>query len=158
MSLAGKCFIVLWASLVIVGIPLALIFNLYFGKINVSSEANLFFAITFFVTALLNIFKRPDLIISIQFAKILLAMLVTILTFANIYRFGGLVSPDTIIVHNATDSLYFSIVTWTTLGYGDFHPTEAIRMYAALEALLGTIFLPLALSVLIYIFAKKKNS
>ena len=39
-------------------------------------------------------------------------------------------------------SLYFSMVTLTTLGYGDVTPvTTAARMSAALEATLGQVFL-----------------
>ncbi len=34
-------------------------------------------------------------------------------------------------------SLYFSIVTFTTLGYGDFHATGAWRILAALESFIG---------------------
>lgn len=38
-------------------------------------------------------------------------------------------------------SLYFSAVTFTTLGYGDFRPCEQSRLWAALEALLGNLHL-----------------
>ncbi len=34
-------------------------------------------------------------------------------------------------------SLYFSIVTFTTLGYGDFSPSPDFQMWAAAEALIG---------------------
>lgn len=40
-------------------------------------------------------------------------------------------------------ALYFSIVTWTTLGYGDFQPSESMRLVAASEAMLGYIYLAL---------------
>jgi len=36
-------------------------------------------------------------------------------------------------------SLYMSIVTFTTLGYGDTHPLGNTRYIAALEALLGLL-------------------
>jgi len=36
--------------------------------------------------------------------------------------------------------IYFSTVTWTTLGYGDVQPKPDIRLIAALEALLGYIY------------------
>ncbi len=38
------------------------------------------------------------------------------------------------------DSLYFSTVTFTTLGYGDFHPVGIGKFFAALEAALGLMF------------------
>ena len=85
-----------------------------------------------------------------------LSAIVSILCFANLYKFGGLKSPDSTIVHSSIDSLYFSIITWTTVGYGDFTPTPEVRMYAAIEALLGTIFIPLILTALIYMLSNKK--
>jgi len=41
------------------------------------------------------------------------------------------------------DSLYFSLVTFTTLGYGDFHPIGAMRFLASFEALLGAALISL---------------
>ncbi|PWE18568.1 hypothetical protein DDZ18_02895 [Marinicauda salina] len=43
--------------------------------------------------------------------------------------------------NNFGDSLYFSIVTWTTLGYGDFQPDPQLRLLAAVQAVLGYIYL-----------------
>lgn len=41
------------------------------------------------------------------------------------------------------DALYFSILTFTTLGYGDIQPLPGYRLIAALEALYGYFFLGL---------------
>ncbi len=41
------------------------------------------------------------------------------------------------------DSIYFSIVTFTTLGYGDFQPQGYLRIFASLEAILGVFFMAL---------------
>jgi len=43
--------------------------------------------------------------------------------------------------HDFPTALYFSIVTFTTLGYGDFQPSEGMRLLAAQEALFGYVFL-----------------
>ncbi|MFA7254498.1 MAG: ion channel [Candidatus Omnitrophota bacterium] len=43
------------------------------------------------------------------------------------------------------ESLYLSIVTYTTVGYGDYLPMGWIRAVAALEALLGVLLTPLFL-------------
>lgn len=40
-----------------------------------------------------------------------------------------------------TDSIYYSTVTFTTLGYGDFYPLGYLRVAAASEAFLGGISL-----------------
>jgi uncharacterized protein YjbI with pentapeptide repeats len=37
------------------------------------------------------------------------------------------------------DSLYFSLTTYTTIGYGDFHPVGIFRIFTAIEGLLGAI-------------------
>ena len=62
-----------------------------------------------------------------------------IFLFAGIYHGFGLVHDPASAV-SASDGLYFSIVTWTTLGYGDFTPPPDIRLIAALETLLGYTF------------------
>lgn len=41
---------------------------------------------------------------------------------------------------------YFSIVTFTTLGYGEFTPDNTTRFYAAFEAVIGFLFVPLIIS------------
>jgi len=43
--------------------------------------------------------------------------------------------------HDFPTALYFSFVTFTTLGYGDFQPSEGMRLLAAQEALFGYVFL-----------------
>jgi voltage-gated potassium channel Kch len=39
------------------------------------------------------------------------------------------------------DSVYYSTVTFTTLGYGDFVPIGQLRLVAAIEAVLGGVSL-----------------
>jgi len=63
-----------------------------------------------------------------------------IVLFAGIYHGFGLLHPGPPGPVSIADSLYFSIVTWTTLGYGDFTPPADIRLIAALQALLGYAF------------------
>jgi hypothetical protein len=65
--------------------------------------------------------------------------------YATAYKEFGLIDGDT-SVRNAKDFLYFSIVTWTTLGYGDIKPTIGSRLFAASEALFGYIFMGLYLA------------
>lgn len=71
---------------------------------------------------------------------LLLGMVIIIILFALIYLYLGL--------HNDLEtSLYFSMVTWSTLGYGDFAPNEATRFYAAFEAMIGYLFLGIFVSM-----------
>jgi len=49
------------------------------------------------------------------------------------------------------NSLYFSVVTFTTLGYGDILPLGFSRLFAALEALIGGFIL----AIFVVVFVKK---
>lgn len=57
-----------------------------------------------------------------------------ILGYAIVYYFLGAISEKTFLA-----SLYFSIVTFTTLGYGDIAPHGYMRLIAASEALVGLL-------------------
>jgi hypothetical protein len=72
-----------------------------------------------------------------------------ILEYAIVYRNWGLVGSDNIIIRDATDCLYFSITTWTTVGYGDFVPSEKVRLWAASEALIGYFSMIIVISVIV---------
>jgi hypothetical protein len=79
-----------------------------------------------------GLFRFPLLTISI--------IPIVVLSFADIYKYVGLVGPDGLVHHDAVVCLYFSVVTWTTLGYGDFRPgSNDGRIFASFEALLGYI-------------------
>ncbi|MBU7025782.1 MAG: two pore domain potassium channel family protein [Theionarchaea archaeon] len=47
--------------------------------------------------------------------------------------------------------LYYSIVTFTTLGYGDIHPLGYSHIIASVEALTGAFFIAL----FVVVFARK---
>lgn len=68
-----------------------------------------------------------------------------ICAFAAIYRVYGLDGMPPPL--DRETAVYFSIVTWTTLGYGDLKPTETMRLTAATQALLGYIYLGLVVGV-----------
>jgi hypothetical protein len=90
----------------------------------------------------------------------LLFMAALLLSFASIYRATGLAQPAS-SPSGAGGSpcrepgacLYFAVVTWTTVGYGDYVPTPAARPFAALEALLGYLFMAFFIPTLIHAMA-----
>lgn len=52
-------------------------------------------------------------------------------------------------------SLYFSLITLTTVGYGDITPvSDVARMLAALEALTGTLFVAVLISRLVAVYSR----
>ncbi len=71
---------------------------------------------------------------------------------AVVYLQVGLVMPESDNgvreTLTARDAAYFSILTFTTLGYGDIQPTREYRLVAALEALYGYVFLGLLVGLL----------
>lgn len=90
--------------------------------------------------------------------RIVLSALFTILGFALIYFFLNSVesSTDLSYVMNWSDYLYYSTITFTTVGYGDFipKPFSLFRLLAALEAFLG-VFLT---GLFIFTLARKYSA
>jgi hypothetical protein len=85
-----------------------------------------------------------------------------LITFTFLFFFSGLVFNGEVIAYNAQASFsenveeflscaYFSIVTFTTLGYGDITPTGLSRVLAAIEALFGSF----TLALFVVVFVKK---
>lgn len=74
--------------------------------------------------------------------KIIGFSLAIILVFSIIYAFNGdLVALNSTKLHNFSflDSIYFSITTFTTLGYGDMSPLSWLRIFTSIEALSGVV-------------------
>lgn len=78
-----------------------------------------------------------------------------ILIFAAIHSVYGLMDHGAKIEVDFPTALYFSIVTWTTLGYGDFAPHEEVRSFAAFEAGVGMIFFGVFLGVAVHWINKR---
>jgi len=77
-----------------------------------------------------------------------------IFLFATVYAAVGIV-PD--MGPDLYDEIYFSVVTWTTLGYGDIEPSREVRMVAAGEALLGYIYLGLLVGLSAGLLSKQHD-
>ncbi|MEC9072283.1 MAG: ion channel [Myxococcota bacterium] len=74
-----------------------------------------------------------------------------ITAFALGYSNFGLVGPDGPITGDFFQSLYFSIVTFTSLGYGEIRPVGFARLLAGTEAVLG-VFLS---SLFVFVFCRR---
>jgi hypothetical protein len=75
-----------------------------------------------------------------------------ILVYADVFKTFGLIDTGNhqSEIHDWIISVYFSAITWTTVGYGDFVPTEWSRFFAATEALIGYVWM----AALIAVFAR----
>lgn len=73
--------------------------------------------------------------------------------FAVVFRQFGLQGAAG-VDHDPWTCLYFSVITWTTVGYGDVSPSTASRPFAALEAMIGYIFMALLTAAVVHIVTK----
>jgi len=71
-----------------------------------------------------------------------LTNLISLAIFAQCIVAANAIGPSGSLAHvsvGLADAIYFSIVTWTTLGYGDFVPMPAFRLFAAIQAIYGYV-------------------
>ena len=55
---------------------------------------------------------------------------------------GSLVAFDTgEVIHNIMNCIYYSFITYTTLGFGDIIPTGSLRFLTGLESLTGLVLI-----------------
>lgn len=85
-------------------------------------------------------FSAPNKLVTL--GLMLSYSVIAIFIFAGIYRIFGVYHSVEGVPTMATlgEGLYFSIVTWTTLGYGDYSPLEEIQMISALQAMIGYLY------------------
>ncbi|MEJ8563549.1 ion channel [Yoonia sp. GPGPB17] len=127
----------------------------FFGR-NASTDYSIGFSIAavtlitasllvFFQTVLLMPFRDDGSEFKLDVWRLLLDTMISslfmIVAFSVLYRNIGLVHDSANIKPSALDAIYFSSVTFSTLGYGDFAPQPSIRIIAAAQALLGNLHL-----------------
>ena len=109
--------------------------------------------------------EKPELVIRNSFLIILLGAI--LFFFCGVARVGTELPPEEnpYIIDYSLDSLnpsytifkdfgyclYYSVVTFTTLGYGDIHPLGYSHLIASVEALTGAFFMAL----FVVVFARK---
>lgn len=111
---------------------------------NIGLCYGLFLASGTLAIATASLLVAGEIGLSRAFAFLTLQAICLVATCAAIYAGYGYLTPDgTTDTGSLAIGAYFSIVTWTTLGYGDFQPHPDIRMIAAGQALFGYLFLGL---------------
>ena len=87
------------------------------------------------------------------------ASLAGIMLFARIYENYGIqqssILNDLDITGDFWLAIFFSIVTWTTLGYGDFKPSSDVRGFAAAEALFGYLVMAVLIGLIVSEFPRR---
>ncbi|MBI5203336.1 MAG: two pore domain potassium channel family protein [Nitrospirae bacterium] len=77
------------------------------------------------------------------YRALLTVLSIILLSSIIFYTSGVLVYKDKVIPPTFFDSLYFSIVTFTTLGYGDYQPVGIYRLVSMIEAFSALFIMPL---------------
>lgn len=98
-----------------------------------------------------------------SYLRVIGASIFTILFSSFLYPFWGIQYSSSKIIHYSTmenevfgtalTSLYFSIVTFTTLGYGDFQPIGLSRIIASLESFIGGLLM----AFLVFVLGKRAS-
>ncbi|WP_421785351.1 potassium channel family protein [Hyphobacterium sp.] len=84
----------------------------------------------------------------LQLGVLCAAVALVIDAYASFYLIGFFNGEQAGIQLTTSEAVYFSIVTLTTLGYGDFTPLGDNRMAAASQALTGYVVLGMIVAVL----------
>ncbi len=79
----------------------------------------------------------------------------TVTAFAALFMLCPVIDSEAI---TGKEALYFSIVTFSTLGYGDLTPADDFQLIAAGEALLGLLVFGLLIGYASSLFAKRSGS
>jgi hypothetical protein len=111
------------------------------------------------ISRLRNLLAHPDRR-RIEMLLLILNLAILILTFAWVHHQIGLMDvsgPAPRPTNDLSDALYFSVVTSTTLGYGDFIPLGPGRPVAALQALVGYLILGILVSTGFQLIAPNSN-
>jgi len=109
------------------------------------------FGIVFFafmvVTILSFVFKQYDITHDVIYGAVVVYLFIAIM-WTYIFRVVEVLQPGSFTITQALAEetrltfLYYSIVTITTLGYGDITPvTDVAKSFSALEAVIGQIYL-----------------
>lgn len=82
-----------------------------------------------------------------------------IMMYAFIYKISGSsFSSGNPMTPTALDCLYFSIITWTNVGYRDLVPSEATRIIASSESLIAYMFTPFLIAAYLRIIDKREGN
>lgn len=85
----------------------------------------------------------------------LVSVLATIFGYALLYRAFWSAAPETA---GFMDAVYFSAVTFSTLGYGDFAPPRELRLLSALQAIIGNLHLGMIVGTAIFAMQPEPRS
>ena len=104
-----------------------------------------FFIIIQLIPVMLNLSRTYFVFVASNF---FVHVSVTIIAFALHHKSAGLIGRLGPVEPSFGDALYFSVTTFTTLGYGDLQPIPAMRLATSIEALAGMISMALFVAMI----------
>jgi Ion channel len=150
-----------WQWIALAVVPVILVATA-FAAARGSEGSTIRAVIAAFVTLLLlavqvAIVRRLSTHLTISWNTIMGALCVYLLfgmIFSGVYAVAGHLEDGRLFAEHesftSTDTLYFSLITLTTVGYGDLTMrADPMRITAAMEALLGQIYLITAVALLV---------
>ena len=154
-------------ALFLVGPMIVVLWGNYFVRIKGAPVIGEICSILFFGFAIINIVnfirKEKEVTLEVIYAAVVVYLLMAML-WSNIYQLLETLSPGSFSMPEGQMKsdrllfLYFSIVTITTLGYGDITPlTDRAGGLAAIEAFSGQIYLVVLVAWLVGMHVSKKS-
>lgn len=131
-----------------IGIMLGSLLSGYFNWFPILTAFLLIIAfaiIVYLIPVLLNLSRAY---FKTLFILLITHISITILSFSLHYKSAGLIGRSGYFEPGYLDAIYFSITTYTTLGYGDFQPMPVMRLATSMEALSGMISMAIGASLI----------
>jgi hypothetical protein len=123
----------------------------------------LFFAIT--ITGLFFFVRTaPQIAASHLYTAISIYLLLGMFWFCvycaiDTYLPGSIMQGGSLLQHRESELLYFSLITLSTIGYGDIVPVNPeVRMLAALEGLVGVLYVAITVAILVSAFRRPTDT
>ena len=77
----------------------------------------------------------------------------------DVFYPGAIVQNNAAMTDRQSELLYFSLVTLSTIGYGDVVPVHGeVRMLAALEGVTGVLYVAITVAILVSAYKQQGNS
>jgi len=152
----------LWpsVSLMIAATGLAVLSNLWPNPVVIVAKWGalaVFFALT--VVVLFSFLRNAREVTETHlFTAVSIYLLLGILWFSvycaiDTYQPGSILQGGSLLEHRENQLLYFSLITLSTIGYGDIVPVgPEVRMLAALEGIVGVLYVAITVAILVSAF------
>jgi hypothetical protein len=102
---------------------------------------------------------RPHLISAVSIYLLLGMMWFALYSAIDAAFPGSFQYTNNVIANRQSELLYFSLVTLTTIGYGDIVPLNGeARMLAALEGVVGVLYVAITVAILVSAFRRQPSS